>query len=241
MARTTGRVSGYAGFIGELKARVAAARLSAARAVNHDLIALYWDIGKAIVQQQQARGWGQSVVERIARDLRTSFPGAQGFSARNVWDMRRFYEEYSRPEVLRQLAAERGRRAPAGVVVRKAPPAIEYLRQLVAEIPWGHHLLILTKLHEPAQRLFYLRATKAFGWSRNVLLNQIKARACERSSSAGKSHNFALALPDNLAEQATEALKSSYNLEFLGIRQANRRRVPCSREILPGGPNRPQA
>ncbi|MDB5827971.1 MAG: hypothetical protein JWQ73_2191 [Variovorax sp.] len=220
--------SDYARFIGELRARIAAARLSAARAVNRDLIALYWDIGEAIVQKQQSHGWGQSVVEQIARDLRSAFPGTQGFSARNVWDMRRLYEEYSRPEILRQLVAETARpptgRAHRPVAAAAGATDSEFLRQLVAEIPWGHHLLILSKLAEPAQRIFYLRATAAYGWSRNVLLNQIKARAYERSLSEGKSHNFPLALPDHLAEQAEEALKSSYNLEFLGIRQAVKER-----------------
>jgi predicted nuclease of restriction endonuclease-like (RecB) superfamily len=79
--------------------------------------------------------------------------------------------------------------------------------------------MILNKLDQPAQRLYYLRATTAFGWSRNVLLNQIKAGAYERSLAEGKRHNFKIALPDNLAEQAEEALKSSYNLEFLGVRR----------------------
>jgi predicted nuclease of restriction endonuclease-like (RecB) superfamily len=87
----------------------------------------------------------------------------------------------------------------------------------VAEIPWGHHRLILDKLTNPAARLYYLRATARFGWSRNVLLNQIKAGAYERAVKEKKTHNFPLALPEYLAEQADEMLKSSYNLEFLGI------------------------
>ena len=224
MNRSPDLVDDYALFIRDLKARVAAARLSAARAVNRELIALYWDIGKAIVDKQQTLGWGQSVVEQIARDLRASFPGTQGFSARNVWDMRRLYEEYSGALVLRQLAAESSRRNSSARPRRSAisganEPAVELLRQLVAEVPWGHHLVLLGKVAEPAERIFYLKAVAAFGWSRNVLLNQIKARAYDRSLAEGKSHNFALALPDHLAEQAEEALKSSYNLEFLGIRQ----------------------
>jgi predicted nuclease of restriction endonuclease-like (RecB) superfamily len=84
-------------------------------------------------------------------------------------------------------------------------------------VPWGHHLLILNKLERPEQRMYYLRATAAFGWSRNVLLNQIKAGAYERSLAEGKSHNFPTALPDHLAAQAEEALESSYSLEFLGV------------------------
>lgn len=225
MNRLTEISTHYATFIGELKARVAAARLSAARAVNRDLISLYWDIGKAIVEQQRTQGWGASVVEQIARDLRASFPGSQGFSARNVWDMRRLYEEYTGEEILRQVVAESGGRpSRRNVAAQTSVRAEELLRQLVAEVPWGHHLLLLSKLSDLAQRIFYLRATASLGWSRNVLLNQIKAQAYERSLAERKSHNFPLSLPDHLAEQAEEALKSSYNLEFLGIRQAVKER-----------------
>jgi predicted nuclease of restriction endonuclease-like (RecB) superfamily len=101
---------------------------------------------------------------------------------------------------------------------------VSFLQQLVAEIPWGQNLLILNKLSDPAARLYYLRATAQFGWTRNVLLNQIKAGAYERAVTEKKSHNFPLALPEHLAEQADEMLKSSYNLEFLGIRRAVKER-----------------
>jgi predicted nuclease of restriction endonuclease-like (RecB) superfamily len=94
----------------------------------------------------------------------------------------------------------------------------------VAEIPWGHHRFILDKVPDPAARLYYLRATARFGWSRNVLLNQIKAGAYERAVTEKKTHNFPLALPEHLAEQADEMLKSSYNLEFLGLRGAVKER-----------------
>jgi predicted nuclease of restriction endonuclease-like (RecB) superfamily len=102
---------------------------------------------------------------------------------------------------------------------------VQFLRKLVAEVPWGQNLLILNKLTDPAARLYYLRATAQFGWSRNVLLNQIKAGAYERAVTEKKTHNFPLALPEHLAEQADEMLKSSYNLEFLGIRRAVKERV----------------
>ena len=220
MLSSTNVATDYARFIGSIKARVAAARLTAARSVNRELVSLYWDIGKDIVAEQARLGWGKSIVEQIARDLRAAFPGTQGFSARNVWDMRRLYETYSQAEFLRQLVAEVPKtRPPASVTTNSHRGADEVLRHLVADLPWGHHLLILNKLDQPAQRLYYLRATTAFGWSRNVLLNQIKAGAYERSLAEGKRHNFKIALPEHLAEQAEEALKSSYNLEFLGIRR----------------------
>ncbi len=222
----------YASFIEALKKRVAAARQSAARAVNHGLIALYWDIGEAILHKQQAQAWGEAVVERIARDLRAAFPGTQGFSARNVWDMRRMVEAYSEPGFLRQLVAESSKSTNSGRNTHRLSAARkavlfggnDSLRQLVAEIPWGHHLQILGKTADPAQRLYYLRASAALGWSRNILLNQIKAGAWERSRAEGKSHNFPRVLPPAMAEQAEEVLKSSYSLEFPGIRQAVKER-----------------
>jgi predicted nuclease of restriction endonuclease-like (RecB) superfamily len=98
------------------------------------------------------------------------------------------------------------------------------VRELVAGVPWGHHVEILKKVKAPVARIYYLRATAQLGWSRNVLLNQIKAGAYERAVAEKKTHNFALALPDYLAEQADEMLKSRYNLEFLGITRAVKER-----------------
>jgi predicted nuclease of restriction endonuclease-like (RecB) superfamily len=227
----------YRQFIVDLKARVLSARISAARAVNRGLMMRYWDIGRGIVEKQQALGWGESVVEMVAADLRRAFPQMTGFSPRNVWDMRRLYATYTAPEFLEQAAREndrsipnpilrqavakldRDKKGPIGATKLPAPKAMEFLPQLVAEIPWGHHRLILDKIADPAALLYYLSATAQFGWSRNVLLNQIKAGAYERAVTEKKTHNFPLALPEYLAEQAEEALKSSYNLEFLGIRR----------------------
>lgn len=218
----------YAQFVTELKQRIVSARLHAARAVNQDLILLYWDIGRGIVERQEKLGWGQSVVEMLSRDLQKAFPGISGFSARNLWDMRRFYSAYSDAEFLQRAVAEldklkRSKKLPqpmAGIgAVAAQPTPPEFLRQAVAEIPWGHHLQILNTVEAPAARFYYIRAAAKLGWSRNVLLNQIKARAYERSLAEGKSHNFPAVLPEYLAEQAEEALKSSYNLEFLGIRR----------------------
>jgi predicted nuclease of restriction endonuclease-like (RecB) superfamily len=97
------------------------------------------------------------------------------------------------------------------------------VREMVVAIPWGHHVNLLAKIQQSAQRLYYLQATARFGWSRHVLLNQIKAQAYERSLAEGKSHNFPKVLTEHLAEQTEEALKSSYNLEFFGDPPAGER------------------
>lgn len=198
----------YRQFIEELKSRVVSARIAVARAIIHEAILLYWDIGRGIVEKQQTHGWGDSVVELIASDLRRTFPGVRGFSPRNVWDMRRLYEAYTTPEFLKQAVQEISKRG-ANPILRQAVAELEtgriqprplakmgvsdkpsqFLRQLVAEIPWGQNLLILNKISTPAARLWYLRATASFGWSRNVLLNQIKAGAYERAVTEKKTHN----------------------------------------------------
>ena len=233
----------YRQFVTDLKSRIANARLSAARHVNRELVTLYWDIGRGIVEKQKELSWGESVVEMVAAELRAAFPDMSGFSPRNLRDMKRFYLAYSDPEFWRQPVAKLNDKSPSSAIWRQAvaklgdgellpqpvaetgtPDPIPFLQQLVAEIPWGHHLLILNKLTAPAARLWYLRATASFGWSRNVLLNQLKAGAYERAVTEKKTHNFDLALPEHFAEQAEEMLKSSYNLEFLGLRHAVRER-----------------
>ncbi len=238
-------LSDYAAFLAEVKARVVQARIAAGRVVNRELTLLYWDIERGIVEKQQAAGWGDGVIERLSLDLREAFPDVTGFSARNLRDMRRLYLVYSDEEIWRQPVAKLSRSATAvqqrslsgarGMSRQRTSEEVaatqgsvehpgEFLRQLVAEIPWGQNLLILNKATDPAARLYYLRATAKLGWSRNVLLNQIKAGVYERAVKEKKTHNFELALPEHLAEQADEMLKSRYNLEFLGIARAVKER-----------------
>lgn len=155
MTKSLTKTNDYGEFLNALKIRIRSARISAARVVNKELISLYWEIGKSIVEKQKHLGWGRAVVEKLSRDLMAEFPRSSGFSARNLWDMRRFYEEYH---------------------------SDEKLRQVVAEIPWGQNLLILNKIKDTRERYYYLQATAEMGWSRDVLLNQIKANAIGRSS-----------------------------------------------------------
>jgi predicted nuclease of restriction endonuclease-like (RecB) superfamily len=221
----------YPAFLAGLKARILHARISAARVVNHELILLYWDLGRGIVEKQRTSGWGDSVIDQISRDLQEAFPGTSGFSARNLRSIRQFYSAYADPSIWLQAAAKLPEAKPPAEFWLQPAAKLEAMddqgqfpRPLVAEIPWGHHLLILNKLADPAARIYYLGATARLGWSRNVLLNQIKAGAYERAVKEKKAHNFALALPEHFAEQADEILKSRYNLEFLGLAQAVKER-----------------
>lgn len=222
--------SDYTTWLGELKSRIQSARISAARSVNRDLILLYWDIGRGIVEKQEELGWGESVIEQLSGDLRRAFPETKGFSSRNLRNMKRLFSTYANTVIWQQAVAELpaiGLPAPnrqQAVAKLEEIETTDKLRQLVVEVPWGHNMLILNKLSEPKERLYYLYTTAQSGWTRSVLLNQIKADAYGRSLAKGKAHNFPLALPEHLAEQAEESLKSSYNLEFLGIGRAIKER-----------------
>ncbi|WP_353506268.1 DUF1016 N-terminal domain-containing protein [Variovorax brevis] len=103
----------YLRFVADLKRRIEGARLSAARAANRELVALYWDIGGAFSEQQATRGWGDAVVDRLARDLEASFPGSRGFSVASLWRMRQFHEVYAAPEFSRTGCARKGARVKA--------------------------------------------------------------------------------------------------------------------------------
>src|SRR4030042_1057545 len=208
----------YLEFVREMKERITFARIAAARSVNSELIMLYWDIGKAIVAKQKEHGWGDSIVETTSRDLQKELPATTGFSADNLWRMRQFFIEYSDPEFLEQTVPEMGIGKNGIQNLEQAVPDV------LSDIPWGHHVEVLKKVKDYKARVYYLRSAARFGWSRNVLLNQIKACAYDRARLGKKTHNFPAVMPAYLAEQADEAIKSSYSLEFLGIHRGVRER-----------------
>jgi predicted nuclease of restriction endonuclease-like (RecB) superfamily len=180
----------YAEFLNELKERIRTAQTKAVLSVNKELISLYWDIGRRIVESQKESAWGKGVVEKLAGDLRREFPDVKGFSARNLWDMRRFYLAYS--DHLN-------------------------LRQLVAEIPWGHNLAIINKVKDPSQRQWYLHQTIQNGWSRNVLVHQIASDLYGRQAAAIKTTNFSETLPSPQSELMEQTIKDPYIFDFITI------------------------
>jgi predicted nuclease of restriction endonuclease-like (RecB) superfamily len=218
----------YVACLNEMKARVARGRIAAASAVNTELILMYWHMGQAIAHRQERLGWGRAVIERLARDLQDAFPGARGFSPRNLWEMRRFFTEHSRDQILQQLVAELPAtsvgsvstlaHSAAAVVADECGSDVSgSLLAFLAGISWGHHLLILNSVKDPTARFFYIKQSARCGWSRVILDHQIKAQCYERSLKLPKSHNFGKVLPEELAASADEVLKDSYDLAFAGV------------------------
>lgn len=205
--------SDYPAFLAALKERIERTRVSVIRSVSRETVLLYWDVGQGIAEKQAKAGWGDAVVEKLSRDILRAFPGVRGFSAQNLWRMRQFYLTHTSPEFLAQAVRELG-------IKGDEEKLSQALRDWLAAVPWGHHANALARLTDPAAKIYYLRATAQLGWTRDVLLNQIKAQAYERAVKEKKTHNFETALPEHFAEQANEIVKSRYDFGFLGVGQA---------------------
>lgn len=178
----------YGSLLVEIKQRIRSAQYEALKAVNKELIALYWDIGRLIVDRQQKGKWGKSIVEQLAKDLQAEFPGISGFSARNIWRMRDFYITYH---------------------------TNEKLTPLVTEIGWSHNLVILQKCKDDLEREFYLRMTRKFGWTKNVLIHQIDNQTYEKTLL--NQTNFDQTVSESIQQQAKLAVKDEYTFDFLEL------------------------
>lgn len=179
---------GYVDWLVDLKSRIHSAQQRAALAVNHELVSLYWQIGRDILARQASQGWGAKVIERLAHDLRTAFPEMKGFSRANLMYMRAFADAW---------------------------PDAEIVQQAVGQLPWGHNLVLLSKFKVSAERQWYAAKTIEHNWSRNVLVMQIETRLLERSGSAVT--NFDASLPKPQSDLARESLKDPYRFDFLGL------------------------
>ncbi|GBU20593.1 hypothetical protein R80B4_00471 [Fibrobacteres bacterium R8-0-B4] len=176
----------YGSFIKDIKALIYRRQYEAIKKVNAELIQLYWEIGGEIDRKQREQGWGKSVVEILAKELQKEFPGIQGFSARNLWRMRCFFIEYSQNSNL--------------------PP-------LVAEISWTKNCIVMEKCKDPLQREFYIKMTKRYGWTKDVLINNIENRAFEKYLT--NQTNFDETVPEKYRHQAKLAVKDDYNFDFI--------------------------
>jgi predicted nuclease of restriction endonuclease-like (RecB) superfamily len=187
--------SGYPELLSILKGRIERAQVRAAFAVTRELILLYWSIGRDILDRQGSEGWGAKVIDRLAHDLQVEFPGVEGFSLRNLKYMRSLAEAWPDPEIVPQL---------------------------VALLPWGHLRVLLDQLKDPVLRQWYLQAAVEYGWSRNVLVLQIKSGLHAREGKA--LTNFQQVLPPPDSDLAEQILKDPYNFDFLTVNAAAKER-----------------
>ncbi len=180
--------SEYKTFVTDVKKRILQSQYEALKAVNKQLISLYWDIGRMIKERQNEYGWGKAMVENLAYDLQREFPGIKGFSVDNLWRMRKFYLRYKDNEKL-------------------AP--------MVQEISWAKNIIIMEKGKDDLEREFYMAMTKKFGWTKNVLIHQIENQSYEKYKL--NQTNFDKTVSAKIREQAKLAVKDEYTFDFLEL------------------------
>ncbi|MDR1484403.1 MAG: PDDEXK nuclease domain-containing protein [Planctomycetaceae bacterium] len=191
----------YREWLNDLKQKIRQSQIKAAVRVNSALIELYWNLGVEIVAKQAESVWGSGIIKQLSTDLRAEFPNIQGFSETNLWYIKKFYLFYNQQNIkLRQLGAELHS---------------EKLQQLVGEIPWGHHIVIITKCKSVDEAIFYLQKTVQEGWSRAVLVHHLEANLYKTQGKA--ITNFQNTLSDVQCDLAKEILKEPYCFDFLTL------------------------
>jgi predicted nuclease of restriction endonuclease-like (RecB) superfamily len=186
---------GYAKTLGEIKRRIQQERLRVVLAANTAMVLLYWDIGRVILDRQEREGWGAKVIDRLAADLREAFPDMKGFSPRNLKYMRAFAAAWPDRAIVQQLAAQ---------------------------IPWFHNCVLLDRVTDSTERIWYIRQVIEHGWSRNILALQIDGRAHQRQGKA--LTNFKATLPPADSDLAAQVFKDPYLFDFLGTADPRRER-----------------
>jgi predicted nuclease of restriction endonuclease-like (RecB) superfamily len=220
----------YRNWISELKQQIRRSQIKAAMSVNNQLILLYWDMGRQIVEKQETAKWGSGFIEQLSNDLRTAFPDLRGLSRANLFRIRNFYLFYRNglqsQEKVAQLVRQLDYQQVAQPVRQSSSADTEKTAQLVSQIPeqiirklisvpWGHHVLIFEKIKNLTEALFYVHKTIENNWSRAVLEYQIETNLYGRQGKAVT--NFTSTLPEPQSDLANELLKDPYNFDFLQL------------------------
>ncbi|MBW8325046.1 MAG: PDDEXK nuclease domain-containing protein [Prolixibacteraceae bacterium] len=179
----------FGNWIGELKSRIYEARRRIAFAINSQLLELYWEIGKSIAEKQEKANWGSNFIEQVAIELKHEFPDIKGFSRRNLYAISQWYKFYSEK--------------------------YQFVPQTVAQIPWGHNRLIISKIKNIEEAEFYCNEILKTGWDRDTLEIQISNNLFEKVGKA--TNNFSETLPISQSTLVSQTLKDPYNFDFLGL------------------------
>lgn len=212
---TANNVLHYPDWFADWKKRIQAAQIKAALSVNREVLLLYWELGRDIVEKQQSVAWGEGLIPRIAKDLKAAFPHLTGFSPRNLFYMRKWFLFYrDAVEFVPQLAGQSDIAIVPQVVAQLQYVESEIIKTIFL-VPWGHHRHVIDKCKTVPEALFYLQKTIQNNWSRDALRTQMKQNLYDRQGKA--ITNFEWTLPKPQSDLAIETLKNPYNFDFLHL------------------------
>lgn len=199
----------YQKWIKDLSSRYRKSQIKAAVKVNQEMLAFYWSLGRDIVEMHVEDRWGESVVRNLSADLKKLNPEAHCFSKSNIYYMKKFY--------LYCVEIEHFVQQPIGQEDKQiVQQVVGQLRNDILSIPWGHHILIMSKVPgNPKKSLFFIQQDLSNGWSRDMLLNFLSTDLYERQGKA--LNNFTATLPSETSDLAKEITKDPYNFAFTGI------------------------
>ncbi len=209
----------YMQWLGEIKARYRNAQIKAAVKVNAEQLLFNWQLGRDLVMRKAEEKWGSGIVEQVSLDLQAAFPESKGFSTTNLWRMKQWYQFYSNELKKRPQLAGELQHAENQSNIKLAQVVGEFesndFPPLFAYVPWGHHAEIIAKCKTIEEALFYIKKCATEGWSRNTLLNCIKAHQYENLG--GAITNFADKLPSPQSELAQAITKDTYDFGFISL------------------------
>ena len=207
--------NGYSVWRKDIEQLIETAKLRTAISVNTNMLSLYWNIGKSILQKQQEEGWGKKVIDQLSKDLSKTFPDDRGYSTRNLSYMRNFAEAYPHFPILQvPLAKLEGQSIWQVPLAKLKEEGQDVVSVPLTQVTWYHHISLLAKVKEDAERAYYIVETAQNGWSRDVMLMQIANGYIHAKGHA--INNFAETLPPPQSDLARYIFKDPYNFSFLG-------------------------
>lgn len=206
---------GYSNWKKEIISMIERAKVRAILSVNTEMLDLYWRIGKDIIAKQEEQGWGAKVIAQLSKDLTERFPDDKGYSERNLRNMKRFAKEYTSFPIW-QVALAKLEQLPIRKAALAKLPCDEngFVQIPLSQISWYHHISLLSKVRNEAERAFYIMETASNGWSRDVMLLQVANNYIKAKGNA--ITNFPLTLPAYESDLAQYAFKDPYNFSFIG-------------------------
>lgn len=207
--------NGYTQWRKDIEQLIDTAKLHTALNVNVGTLTLYWNIGKSILQKQKQEGWGKQVIEQLSKDLISRYPDDRGYSKRNLGYMKSFAMQYPDFPFL-QVPLAKLRELPIlqATLAKLESEGKDFVQVPLAQISWYHHISLLPKVKDEAERAYYITETAQNGWSRDVMLLQIDNGYIHAKGHA--INNFEQTLPPPQSDLARYIFKDPYNFSFIG-------------------------